>query len=118
MNSVSTRSEEQVDNPVSRIRDKLSSRWRDNYRTQQPVPLTTAEGFRPGSEMSCRVSPNSGAVIDMARDINGYLGSLVPPPASCAAYYVGAGVITDANDYTWACITTGTRPAEELFCHT
>ncbi|KAK9327448.1 hypothetical protein V1520DRAFT_283414 [Lipomyces starkeyi] len=123
MNSVATRSEEQVhihvcDNPVSKIRDKLSSLWRGNYGTLQPVPLTTAEGFRPGSEMSCRVSPNSGAVIDMARDISGYIGSLVAPPASCAAYYVGAGVITDANDYTWACVTTGTRSAEELFCHT
>ncbi|KAK9242115.1 hypothetical protein V1506DRAFT_548545 [Lipomyces tetrasporus] len=122
MNSVATRSEEQVhihvcDIPASKIRDKLSSLWRGNYATVQSVPLTTAEGFKPGSEMSCRVSPNNGAVIDMARDIDRYLGSLVTPQ-SCAAYYVGAGVITDANDYTWACVTTGTRSAEELFCHT
>ncbi|KAK9371940.1 uncharacterized protein V1513DRAFT_285974 [Lipomyces chichibuensis] len=67
MNSVATRSEEQVhihvcDNPASKIRDKLSSLWRDNYRTLQSVHLTTAEGF-----------------INMARDINDYLGSAQTP---------------------------------------
>ncbi|KAK9321252.1 hypothetical protein V1517DRAFT_374887 [Lipomyces orientalis] len=121
MNSVATRSEEQVhihvcNNPTSHLRDTLSSLWRGNYGTLQSVPLTS--GFKPGSEMSCRVSANKGEVINMARDINDYLGSHASPPASCGAYYVGAGVITDANDYTWACVTTGTRSAEELFCHT
>ncbi|KAK9371920.1 uncharacterized protein V1513DRAFT_453960 [Lipomyces chichibuensis] len=67
MNSVATRSEEQVhihvcDNPASKIRDKLSSLWRDNYRTLQSVPLTTADG-----------------VINMARDIIDYLGSAQTP---------------------------------------
>ncbi|KAK9369489.1 hypothetical protein V1509DRAFT_652245 [Lipomyces kononenkoae] len=123
MNSVATRSEEQVHIHVcdilsSKIRDKLSSLTRSSYGSLQSVPLTAAEGFKPGSEMSCRVSPNKGAVVDVARDINSTLAGLRPPPANCAAYYVGAGVITDSNDYSWSCVTTGTRSAEELFCHT
>ncbi|CAG7916576.1 unnamed protein product [Penicillium olsonii] len=120
MNSVSTRSEEQIhihlcDSTNSGIRGILDQLDRNKYRTSQSVPLAALH--KSNSAMNCRVSPNSGVDINMGRDVvewlKQYQGS-----NDCAQYDVGAGVITDSSDYTWACVTTGHRAAENLFCPT
>ncbi|KFZ23391.1 hypothetical protein V502_02133 [Pseudogymnoascus sp. VKM F-4520 (FW-2644)] len=125
LNSVATRNEEQIHIHVcgigiktSKLRILLSKLKPTDYNTLKPVTLSPPD-FITGSAMSCRISPTPGAIIDVARDINNYLQSTVAKaPQSCDQYYVGAGVITDTNDHSWACVTTGTRSAEELFCHT
>ncbi|KFY97973.1 hypothetical protein V498_01756, partial [Pseudogymnoascus sp. VKM F-4517 (FW-2822)] len=123
LNSVATRNEEQIHIHVcgiqtSKIRNVLSNLKPTDYTTLKPVTLSPPD-FKPGSAMSCRISSTPGATIDVARDVNNYLQSTVAKaPQSCDQYYVGAGVITDINDHSWACVTTGTRSAEDLFCHT
>lgn len=122
LNSVGTRKEEQIHIHVcqkkkSKLRNFLSTLKPSDYYKLKPVTLPTT--FKQGSEMSCRASSVPGAIIDVARDVNNYLQSTVAKaPQSCDKYYVGAGVITDSNDYSWSCVTTGTRSTEELFCHT
>ncbi|KFY76465.1 hypothetical protein V499_03887 [Pseudogymnoascus sp. VKM F-103] len=123
LNSVYTRNEEQIhihlcDVQMSKLRDLLSSLKRSDYNTLSSVTLPTTD-FKHGSAMSCRIASAPGTIIDVARDLNHYLQSTVAKaPQSCDQYYVGAGVITDWYDHSWACVTTGTRSAEELFCHT
>lgn len=122
LNSVATRKEEQIhihvcDIQTSKLRNFLTTLKRTKYNKLSSVTLPTK--FPLGSAMSCRVSSAPGAIIDVARDVNNYLQSTVAKaPQYCDQYYVGAGVITDKHDYSWACVTTGTKAAEELFCHT
>lgn len=118
MNSVSTRSEEQIhihlcDSTKTGLTDILNQLDRNLYRTSKPVPLGALH--KPTAAMNCRVSPNSGVDINMGRDIVEWL-SQFHGPADCAQYNVGAGVITDSSDYTWACVVTGHSAAESLFC--
>jgi hypothetical protein len=121
LNSVATREQEQIhihvcnNPPNSKLRNVLNTLTRTKFKILNSVPLPN---FPPGSAMSCRVAPNPSLSIDMARDINNYLLSTVAKaPQSCDQYYVGAGVITDKNDYSWACVTTGTKSAEDIFCN-
>ncbi|CAG7977581.1 unnamed protein product [Penicillium salamii] len=120
MNSVSTRSEEQIhihlcDSTKTGITGILDQLDRNMHRTSKPVPLGALH--KPTAAMNCRVSPNSGVDINMGRDIVEWL-SQFHGPADCAQYNVGAGVITDSSDYTWACVVTGYSAAESLFCPT
>ncbi|KFY48868.1 hypothetical protein V495_00959 [Pseudogymnoascus sp. VKM F-4514 (FW-929)] len=123
LNSVATRNEEQIhihlcNTQTDKLRDLLSKLKRSDYDKLKSVTLPTPD-FKPGFAMSCRIASIPGTIVDVARDINNYLQTTVlKPPQSCDQYYVGAGVITDKYDHSWACVTTGTRAAEELFCHT
>ncbi|KAJ5826781.1 hypothetical protein N7447_003544 [Penicillium robsamsonii] len=118
INSVSTRSEEQAhihvcDHPGSTVRSILDTLQRDNFKTTSSVDLSALP--RPSAAMSCRASPNKDEDINMGRDIfewlKQYFGTM-----TCVQYDVGAGVITDSNGHSWACITTGHRAAESMFC--
>ncbi|KAF9251998.1 hypothetical protein CBS147332_37 [Penicillium roqueforti] len=118
INSVATRSEEQIhiqvcDHPGSAVRRILDNLPRENYNTTSSVDLSALS--QPSAAMSCRVSSNAGQDINLGGDIvdwlNQYAGN-----TTCAQYNVGAGVVTDSNDYSWSCITTGDRAAEDLFC--
>ena len=86
------------------ILDKLH---RDNFKTTSSVDLSALP--RPSAAMSCRASPNKG------RDIVDWLTQYAST-TSCAQYDVGAGVVVDSNGYAWACVITGYRAAETLFC--
>lgn len=113
MNSVATRTEEQIhihvcDNPTSNLRQDLSKLLRSKYTTWELVP---------GYSLWCQVAPFSASDIDVAAIISDYLTTIPHLSASCDKYKVGAGLITDSHDYSWACVTTGTTSAEELFCH-
>jgi hypothetical protein len=117
MNSVVTRSEEQVhihlcDKPSSKIRDILDTKWRGAYGSLASVDLSSLG--TANTAMSCRVSPTKGADVNVARDIMQYQANI--QQGSCDLYFMGAAVITDSNDYSWSCITTGRRAAEQLFC--
>ncbi|KAJ5626009.1 hypothetical protein N7510_002318 [Penicillium lagena] len=117
MNSVSTRTEEQIhihvcNNPTSVIRTILSRLPRAGYTQSTLVPLPL--GFPAGSELRCQISPQPGMDINVANAILKYLGPL--HSYGCEQFRVGAGLIIDNYDYTWACVTTGTRGAEDLFC--
>ncbi|KAJ5956872.1 hypothetical protein N7501_011151 [Penicillium viridicatum] len=110
-NSVSTRSEEihihVCDHPGSTVRGILEKLHRDNSKTTSSVDLSALP--KPSAAMSCRASPNKG------RDIIDWLTQYAST-TSCAQYDVGAGVIVDSNGYAWACIITGYKAAETLFC--
>lgn len=117
MNSVSTRSEEQIhihlcdsSDDIRGILDQLNPAA---YTTSQPVDLSGLH--KPNAAMRCRVSPTAGEDVNMGRDVvawlNQYQGS-----SDCAQYNVGAAVMTDSNDFSWACVITGHRAAESLFC--
>ena len=117
MNSVATRSEEQihihlcpivVGQRSARTQQLLTQLHRGDYTAQlKSVPMVPL-----GSEMSCRVVATKGDTIDIGREIVQYLNS----GKSCEAY-VGAGVMTDDNGWTWCCVTTGHTAAETIFCH-
>lgn len=112
MNSVATRTEEQIhihvcDNPTSNLRRDLSKLLRSDYANLAPVP---------GYSMWCQVAPFSGTNINVAARIFDYLATIPHLAASCDKYKIGAGLITDTKDYSWACVTTGDVSAEELFC--
>lgn len=118
INSVSTRSEEQIhihvcDHPGSAVRGILDELRRDDYKTTSSVDLSALP--EPSAAMSCRASPNRGEDINMGRDIVDWLTQYAGT-TTCAQYDVGAGVIVDSNDHSWACITTGHRASERLFC--
>lgn len=118
MNSMSTRSEDQIhihvcDWPGSPLRDVIDGLDVNKYRTSQPVDLSGLH--KSNSKMNCRVSPNTGVDVNVARDVLDWLKQY-QGSSDCAQYNVGAGVITDSNDYSWACIVTGSRAAENLFC--
>lgn len=112
MNSVATRSEEQIhihvcDNPTSKLRQALSKLQRSDFAALAPVP---------GYSMWCQVAKHAGEDMLVAARISEFLTNILPPSAYCNKYKVGAGLITDPLDYSWACVTTGTTSAEELFC--
>jgi hypothetical protein len=117
MNSVATRTEEQIHIHICPIvqghqsastRQILSQLQRKDYTAQSK----SVSAVPPGSEMSCRVVAKEGDPIDIGREIVRYLNS----GSSCEAY-VGAGVMTDNNGWTWGCVTTGHTAAETIFCH-
>jgi hypothetical protein len=118
MNSVSTRSEEQIhihvcDYPGSPLRDIIDGLDVNKYKSSQPVDLSALH--KSNAAMNCRVAPNPGVDVNTGRDVvewlKQYQGS-----NNCAQYNVGAGFITDSNDNSWACVVTGARAAENLFC--
>ncbi|KGO45169.1 hypothetical protein PEX1_000080 [Penicillium expansum] len=118
INSVSTRSEEQIhihvcNNPGSTVRGILDKLHRDSFNTTSSVDLSALP--KPSAAMSCRASHNRGEDINIGRDIVNWLTQYAGT-TTCAQYDVGAGVIVDSNGYAWACITTGHRAAENLFC--
>ncbi|OQD82161.1 hypothetical protein PENANT_c023G11824 [Penicillium antarcticum] len=123
MNSVATRSEEQVHihlcfSQFSVVRSILDYLTRSDYLNLARVDL--ADLKRPDApEMYCRASTNTGGDINMSRVISEYLDHLTNIFGSdnCAQYNVGAGVLTDSNDYSWACVTVSSRAAERIFCH-
>lgn len=116
MNSVITRSEEQIhihlcNHPNSGVRGILNGLTRDNYRILKSVDISSLGKSNAG--MWCRVSPNKGEDVNVARDVLDFLGRVAN---TCAQDLVGAGVVTDVNDYSWSCVTTNQRAAETLFC--
>ncbi|KAJ5382973.1 hypothetical protein N7517_000884 [Penicillium concentricum] len=117
INSALTRSEEQIhihlcQNPASSTRDLLSGLNRSDYKVLKWVQFPP--GFKSGSAMYCRVSPSPGGEVDVATDILRVLQTTM----ACDIYNVGGGVVTDRHDYSWSCVTSGSRSAEEIFCHT
>jgi hypothetical protein len=114
INSVQSRSEEQIHIHVcpfgttsQGLRDTLSHQKYSNY-----VSLADVPGF---SNLQCRVAPQRGIPItDVARSIKDFIAK---PPSTECDYYVGAGVLTDNNDFTWMCISTARGAAEFVFCH-
>jgi hypothetical protein len=121
MNSVVTRSEEQIHihmcfSQFSGVRKILDRLTLSDYLNLAWVDLATLK--KPDAPyMYCRASTNKGGDINMAREISGYLHYLTATlgPNNCAKYTVGAGVITDSNDYSWAYVTIGRRAAETIF---
>lgn len=118
MNSVSTRSEEQIhihicDKSNIPLRGVIDNLDPAKYKTTTAVDLSSYP--RPNAAMSCRVSPNKDEDINVGRDITTWLSQFAGK-TDCAQYDVGAGVITDKNGFSWACITTGPRAAESMFC--
>lgn len=112
MNSVATRTEEQIhihvcDNPTSNLRTVLSTLQRSKY--------TAALAPVPSLPLMCQVAQFSGTNIEVAPKIFDHLKTLAS--YDCDRNRVGAGLITDIKDYSWACVTTGNTGAEELFCH-
>lgn len=117
MNSVATRTEEQIHIHVCTVvaghqsastRHILSQLHRADYTARlKSVPTAPS-----GSEMSCRVAAKLGDTVDIGKEIVDYIKS----GTSCEAY-VGAGVMTDNNGWTWGCVTTGHAAAETIFCH-
>ncbi|KAJ5793747.1 hypothetical protein N7457_000346 [Penicillium paradoxum] len=121
MNSVSARSEDQIhihicDKQSIPLRGIIDNLDPNKYKTTTSVDLSNYP--RPNAAMSCRVSPNKGEDVNVGRDIVTWLQQYTSQTTkdSCAQYDVGAGVITDKNGFSWACITTGPRAAESLFC--
>jgi hypothetical protein len=121
MNSVATRTEEQIhihvcDNKVSSLRAELTKLTRSHYTalTQVFLPKTV----HSDSLLFCQVAPHSGDTIDVAASISTYLNNnILNYAASCDKFYVGAGLMTDDRDYSWACVTAGiSAGAENLFC--
>jgi len=120
MNSALRRSEEQIHIHVCDVfqygnsgqtRDMLTSLKKSDYTTLKKVVKSGLE-----MEMFCRVSssknlPSKGAIIDIADDIADILKR-----QDICRYQVGAGIVTDNDDYTWACVTTGSNAAESIFC--
>ncbi|KAJ5771364.1 uncharacterized protein N7511_003415 [Penicillium nucicola] len=123
MNSVATRSEEQVHihlcfSQFSGVRGILDGLTRTNYFNLAWVDLSNIH--KPDAPyMYCRASSNQGQDINVSRAISDYLDYLTAQfgPDNCAQYTVGAGVITDSQDYSWACVTVGSRAAETIFCY-
>jgi hypothetical protein len=118
MNSVTTRSEEQIhihvcDWPNSPLRDIIDGLDVNKYQTSQSVPLGALH--KANAAVNCRVSPNTGVDVNVSRDIVNWLKQY-QGSNDCAQYNVGAGVITDSRDLSWSCIVTGERAAENLFC--
>lgn len=119
MNSLATRTEEQIhihvcNNQNSKLRTLLSKQTRTDYATLTPVTLDAT--FPAGSSMWCQVAKSANTNIDVAASIFAYLGKIPDYAASCEKFDVGAGLINDSHGYSWACVTTGTRGAEDLFC--
>lgn len=118
MNSVATRTEEQIhihvcENQSSIVRRELSMLTRSSYTTLTNVPIAGI----PANSLKCQVAPFSGMNVNVATAIFDELNGIPNYAASCDKFLVGAGLITDIHDYTWVCVTTSTRAAEELFCH-
>ncbi|KZF20400.1 hypothetical protein L228DRAFT_240923 [Xylona heveae TC161] len=113
MNSVASRTEEQIHIHLcvpqkQTIRDILSGLDRADYTKLKYVP-----GLPNGWDMVCRVSPTQGSPINVASTIETFLSTA----GGCNPYFAGAGVMTDSNDYTWACITTTATATEKVFCY-
>lgn len=120
VNSVNTRDQEQIhihvcNNPGSKLRSYLSSATRGQYQTLTQIPDDITGAFPKGT-VFCQASQAKGASnMDVARITTDYVNSL---HTACEKDNVGAGLITDNNDYSWVCITTGSHAAEQLFCDT
>ncbi len=116
MNSMATRTEEQIHihvcnvkknpcYPSGRTREILSCLDRSEYTKLKPVPLMLGDS-------KCRVASNQGEPIDnIAEDIIKEIQK-----KECSKY-IGAGIITDSRNYTWACVSDSTTAAEYIFCN-
>ncbi|KAE8352281.1 hypothetical protein BDV28DRAFT_4998 [Aspergillus coremiiformis] len=121
LNSVLVRDQEQIhihlcENPKSQLRNYLSSPpvRRDNYQTLKPIPTSFPD--YPQGSVRCQASLTKGAAnINVAQITSDYLNTV---PKACAQDSVGVGLITDGNDYSWVCVTTGEHSGEQLFCGT
>jgi len=119
MNSVLARTKEQVhihvcDQLKSALRGNLNNLYKSSpsaYKSLTAMPFSVG-GFAPG-KIHCQASQTKGNnQFPMADLVRSYLSSL----GSCDdRVHVGAGLITDSNDYTWGCVTDG-GSAEDLFC--
>jgi hypothetical protein len=114
MNSKASRTQEQIHihvcdiknqpcNQSGRTRDILSCLDRGHYKNMESVPLM------PG-DTKCKVANNTGSPIDIAEDIKREMQK------DCNVY-IGAGIITDRKDYTWACVTDSPQAAEWIYCN-
>jgi hypothetical protein len=117
MNSVVTRSEEQIhihlcDTVSSKLRNILSGLTRSDYSDLKAIDSST---LAHNAALSCRASPSKGADVNVARDIAQHISKI--QAGSCSLARIGAGVITDIHDYSWSCVTTGERAAESIFCY-
>lgn len=122
MNSMAARTEEQIhihvcdikDQPCNqsgRTREILSclsrdTSSRDDFKKLKAVPLM------PG-DTKCKVSPTKGSQgsLDIAEDIETEIRK-----KDCKLY-TGAAIITDKNDFTWACVTDSPVAAEYIYCN-
>lgn len=124
VNSVHQRDQDQIhihvcDANSSALRTYLSTKVRreDFPPSKAPLPLPTDFGHNfPKGSVLCQAAANKkDDAIDVAQVANNYITSA----NKCDKDYVGAGLITDTNDYSWVCLTTDkTSPASVLFCKT
>lgn len=120
MNSMASRTEEQIHIHVCDIKDRPcypSFRTREilsclsndtasraEYKNMKPVPLMLGD-------TKCKVADHKGDNIDIVGDIE-----LEIRKKDCKLN-TGAGIITDSNNFTWACLTDSTMAAEYIFCN-
>ncbi|KAK7181193.1 hypothetical protein PSPO01_12825 [Paraphaeosphaeria sporulosa] len=121
VNSVLSRDEEQIhihvcDNPSSALRTHLSTlNWYDFKDKPKPLLVPIAGNSRfPAGTVQCQAALNPGTHMDVAEITSKYVNSL----GGCEREKVGAGLITDKNDYSWVCLTTmDDHAAVQLFCY-
>ncbi|KAJ5907360.1 hypothetical protein N7495_000042 [Penicillium taxi] len=119
VNSVKQRDEEQIhihvcNRPNNQLRDYLSTKVRPD-QFQSLKPLETSFPEFPTKSVLCQASQTKG---DNHVDVAGITADHLNKAKGCDESQVGAGLITDTNDYSWVCITTGYQSGGQLFCRT
>jgi len=120
VNSVLRRTEEQIHIHVcdasSQLRTYLTTiALPGHFKVLAPLPTSFLPNFPTGT-IWCQASQTKG---DQRVDVAGITAEYLKNANGCEKSRVGAGLITDGNDYSWACITTAQDfSAEDLFCRT
>jgi hypothetical protein len=110
INSVKTRTEEQIHVHVCPVKEVvqriLASQNYAKFPKLAPIMLPVPEPWL------CKVNPKKG------QDISGVTADLQAEikKAKCKDF-IGAAVVVDSNDRTWACVTTDDQPTQYTFCH-
>lgn len=119
VNSVTVRDQDQIHihvcyNQNSGLRNYLTSLNKGDYVNLKRISMAFT-GF-PSDTILCQASQSQGA-----SDINvaSITANYVNGRTQCYKDDIGAGLITDKNDYSWVCLTTTrSASAEQLLCST
>ncbi|KAJ5677361.1 uncharacterized protein N7477_002994 [Penicillium maclennaniae] len=108
INSARTRSQEQIHMHICSI-NQAAQTYLDNLDHTNYQSLTKI----PGKPWYCRANQNKGQPISgVTADTQNRLAS-----GQVCVDYVGAAVIVDSRDRTWACVTYDDSTTEYVFCH-
>ncbi|KAJ6120328.1 hypothetical protein N7523_004608 [Penicillium sp. IBT 18751x] len=108
INSARTRSQEQIHMHICPI-NQATQTYLDNLDHTNYQSLTKI----PGKPWYCRANQNKGQPISgVTADTQSRLAS-----GQVCVDYVGAAVIVDSRDRTWACVTYDEDTTEYVFCH-